>query len=246
MEGIFGAPMNKVMILSIGLCMAMGCSTWKAAKAPVSGRLQGASIDAPEFYFASMNATYFGGQGRLKGELGLIISAPDKILLEVRGPGGNPISTFACNGRTISLFELEGPRFYSGPANPITMARLLPLPVEPEIAVSLLRGRLPMPSDSASYQTKGQAQQLSGMHPTLGTIVVTRYSPEHWTWELPDESLHLTLKKPTEAGLFRDILIRSKNEEVRLRLSELDASGTAPETQLFTLEPPPGVTVQPL
>ncbi len=238
--------MKSTMIIILGLVGTIGCSTWKAGKAPAKGSLQSGSLDAPQFYFASMNATYFGGQGRLKGELGLIISVPDKILLEVRGPGGNPVSTFACNGRTISLLELEGPRFYSGQANPISMARLLPLPVEPEIAVSLLRGQLPMPSDATSYQTKGDAQQLTGTHSTLGTIIVTRYGPNHWTWSLPDEQLHLTLKDPTKAGIFRDILIKSKSDEVRLRLSEFDASGAPPDAQLFTLQPPPGVEVLPL
>ena len=238
--------MKNVMIIILGLFGVSGCATWKAGQMPTKGSLQSGTLDAPQFYFASMNATYFGGQGRLKGELGLIVSAPDKILLEVRGPGGNPVSTFACNGRTVSLLELEGPRFYTGPANPITMARLLPLPVEPEIAVSLLRGQLPMPSDATSYQTKGDAQQLTGTHPTLGTIIVTRYAPSHWTWRLPDEQLHLTLKDPSEAGIFRDILIKSKNEEVRLRLSEFDANGDPPDAALFNLEPPPGVEVRPL
>ena len=102
--------MRNGMIIILSLFMASGCSTWKTAKAPAKGGLQSASLEPPKFYFASMNATYFGGQGRLKGELGLIVSAPDKILLEVRGPGGNPVSTFACNGRTVSLLELEGTR----------------------------------------------------------------------------------------------------------------------------------------
>ena len=238
--------MKSAVIISLGLSMISGCSTWKTSKAPANGSLQSPAPDAPQFYFASMNATYFGGQGRLKGELGLIVFAPDKILLEVRGPGGNPVSTFACNGQDVSLFELEGPRFYKGPANPLSMARLLPLPVEPEIAVNLLLGRLPMPNDATNYQTKGEAQQLSGVHPTLGVIIVTRYSPTHWTWQLPDDNLHLTLKDPTKSGVFRDILIKSKSDEVRLQLSEFDASGTAPDSKLFTLEPPPGVAVQPL
>ena len=238
--------MTKAAMITFCLCLTTGCSTWKASKAPATGSLQSSLGDAPEFYFARMNATYFGGQGRLKGELGLIVAAPDKLLLEVRGPGGNPVSTFACDGKTVTLFELEGPRFYSGPANPLTMARLLPLPVEPHVAVSLLRGRLPMPVEATSYQTKGQAQQLSGVHPLLGQVVVTRYSPTHWTWQLPDEELLITLKEPTNSGVFRDILIKSKDGEVRLRLREFDASGNPPDAEIFSLEPPPGVETRPL
>ena len=238
--------MTKAAMIVLCLCLTTGCAMWKASKVPATGSLQGSFGDPPKFYFAKMKATYFGGSGRLKGELGLIVAAPDKLLLEVRGPGGNPVSTFACDGKIVTLFELDGPRFYSGPANPLTMARLLPLPVEPHVAVSLLNGRLPMPVETTSYQTKAQARQLSGVHPLLGQVVVTRYSRTHWTWRLPDEELFITLKDPTKSGVFRDVLIKSKDTEVRLRLQDFDASGDPPDAEVFTLEPPPGVDTQPL
>ena len=149
-------------------------------------------------------------------------------------------------GSNVALFELEGPRFYRGPANPLSMARLLPLPVEPEIAVALLRGQLPMPIEAKAYRTKGKGQQIEGEHPTLGRLLVTRYSPDHWLWELPDEPLRVEFKKPAENGVFRDILIKTAQEEVRLRLSDLQTDGEAPGDEVFRLAPPPGVQVQAL
>jgi len=238
--------MNRILMLTISMALVSSCATWKTPKAAQPGVFKSAELTAPDFFFSTLSATYFGGKGRLKGELGLIISAPDQLLLEVRGPGGSPVSTFACDGKTVSLFEMEGPRFYTGPANPLTMSRLLPLPVEPEIAVDLLRGRLPMPETATTYRTKGSAQQLSGEHPTLGRLRVTRFSPKHWQWELPDEDLKLTLKDPTDRGVFREIVIKTAKDEVALRMQDLESGGEPPSPELFRLEPPPGVAVQPL
>jgi hypothetical protein len=235
--------MRYTMIACLGLMLA-ACPSWRSIPLPPDHSIQTAGANAPAFYFATLDATYFGDRGRLKGELGLIVAAPDRLLIEVRGPGGQPVSTFACDGSQITLFELEGPRFYRGPANPLTMARLLPLPVEPEIAVALLRGQLPMPTEAKSYRTKGKGQQIEGEHPTLGRLLVTRYSPDHWLWELPDEPLRVELKNPTKNGVFQDILIKAAKDEVHLRLSDLQSEGEAPSEETFQLKPPPGVATQ--
>ena len=237
--------MSRSMIAGLALLLA-GCASWRAAPLSESQKLEAAGAKAPAFYFATLEANYFGNRGRLKGELGLIVAAPDRMLIEVRGPGGQPVSTFACDGSTVTLFELDGPRFYSGPANPLSMARLLPLPLEPAIAVALLRGQLPMPKDTKAYRTKGSGQQIEGEHPTLGRLLVTRYAPSHWVWELPDEPLRIEFKKANAEGIFRDILIKTDKDEVRLRLSDLQTDGQPPGIETFQLKAPAGVTVQSL
>ncbi len=223
-----------------------GCASWRAAPLSQSNQLKPATANAPAFYFATLEANYFGARGRLKGELGLIVASPDRLLIEIRGPGGQPVSTFACDGDAVTLFELEGPRFYTGPANPITMARLLPLPLEPTIAVALLRGQLPMPQTAKAYRTKGKGQQIEGEHPTLGRLLVTRYAPDHWLWELPDEPLRIEFKDPGPKGIFRDILIKTAKDDVRLKLSDLQMDGDPPSADVFRLKAPAGVTVQAL
>jgi hypothetical protein len=198
------------------------------------------------FFIAELRATYFGARGRLKGAIGLIVRSPDKLLIEIRGPGGTPISTFACDGEVISLLELEGPRFLRGAATPRSMARLLPLPLEPNIAVDLLRGKLPLPEGAIRYQTRGKAERLEGEHPTLGTLIITKFSPDHWRWELPDEPLRVDLRAPRPDGIFTDLEIRRGGEEVHLRLTSIDTSGEPPPDAAFTLPVPTGVTVEPL
>ena len=224
----------------------MGCATWKPSTPPQAAPLQAPQAKNTAFYFASLRATYFGKQGRLKGELGLITSAPDKLYIEVRGPGGEPISTFTCDGERVALFELEGPRFYQGAANPRSMARLLPLPLEPKIAVDLLLGKLPMPPEAKAYRTRGEGQQIEGTHPTLGRLVVTRFSPSHWRWELPDEPLRIDFKKPQADGIFTELLIRHDDEEVALKLSDIRRDGEPPANSIFQLQAPEGVSIQPL
>ena len=236
--------MNRRFGVLMTALMISACSTWQRAQLPAQDSAFAPPASSPGFYFATVNATYFGGQGRLKGELGVILAAPNKLLLEVRGPGGTPVSTFACDGETVSLFELEGPRFYTGAASPLSMARLLPLPVEPEVAVDLLRGRLTLPQTELSYEVKGKANRLSGVHPLLGNVVIERLSQDRWVWSLPDEAVRVELSRRSPQGVFQDLMIQAGREQVRLRFSELDTTGDPPEAELFKLTPPPGVTPQ--
>jgi hypothetical protein len=124
------------------------------------------------------------------------------------------------------------------------MARLLPLPIEPEFASGLLLGKLPLPSIIRRYENQGDSQRIEGEHATLGLLRITRYSADHWLWELPDEGLKIDFKERQSNGIFQHILIKSEASEVLLRFSELDSSGEAPALELFRLRAPAGVAVQ--
>ena len=95
-----------------------------------------------------------------------------------------------------------------------------------------------------SYEVKGKANRLSGVHPLLGNVVVERLSQDRWVWSLPDEAVRVELRRRSPQGVFQDLIIQAGREQVRLRFSELDITGDPPETELFRLTPPPGVTPQ--
>jgi hypothetical protein len=234
----------KFLPLIVMSSLLAGCPSWRAA--PVTGFSGFGEMEQSKvnFVFGAAKVTYFGKQGRLKGDMGIIAAAPDRLLIEVRGPGGAPISTFACDGSTVSLYDLDGPGFYQGPATPLSMARLLPLPIEPEFASGLLLGKLPLPGIIRRYENQGDSQRIEGEHATLGLLRITRYSADHWLWELPDEGLEIDFKKRQSNGIFQHILIKSEASEVLLRFSELDSSGEAPALELFRLRAPAGVAVQ--
>ncbi|MDE0883134.1 MAG: hypothetical protein OSB21_11110 [Myxococcota bacterium] len=234
----------KPLSLIVTFSLLAGCPSWRSS--PVSEFPGFSEIEQSKvnFVFGAAKVTYFGKKGRLKGDMGIIAAAPDQLLIEVRGPGGAPISTFACDGTTVSLYDLDGPSFYQGPATPLSMARLLPLPIEPEYASALLLGKLPMPGRIRVYENRATSQRIEGEHATLGVLRVTRHSADHWLWELPDEGLRVDFSERQSNGLFRRVLIRSKGSEVLLRFSELDSSGEAPAPDLFRLQAPAGVSVQ--
>ena len=80
------------------------------------------------------------------------------------------------------------------------------------------------------------------------------YAPETTVYEaaqsfrgkLPDEPLRVDLRAPRPDGIFTDLEIRRGDEEVHLRLTNVDTSGEPPPDAAFTLPVPAGVTVEAL
>ena len=113
-------------------------------------------------------------------------------------PGGTPVSTFACDGETVSLFELEGP--HTGAASPLSSAPAPPAGGARGRRRSVARSS-DAPQTELSYAVKGSANRLSGVHPLLGNVVVERLGQDRWVWSLPDEAVRVAQPPLAARGL---------------------------------------------
>jgi hypothetical protein len=198
---------------------------------------------APTHLFTSAKATWFGEGQRIKGEIGLVLAAPDKLYLEVRGPGGVPVSTFTCDGTRAQLYDMEGPNFLEGPASAHSLGRVLPLPLPPALAVDLLRGKLPLP-EGGVYQRAGELLALTGEHPELGSLRIERRG-EDYTWSLPAEAISVRFSEGAPGQPFARVELRHGDAELSLRFFETSTGGDPPGAAIFSLHRPAGLSAQP-
>lgn len=87
---------------------------------------------------------HFSDQGRVRGDLLMFVSSPDKIRMDVVSPFGVTLATLASNGKVFSLADLREKKFYVGPASACNIARLTTVPIPPHVLVELLHGQPPV------------------------------------------------------------------------------------------------------
>lgn len=123
---------------------------------------------------------FYGEQGRIRGNLLYIVSAPDRVRLDVFSPFGATISTLTSDGRDFALYDLRQKSFLRGPANACNLQRFTRVPLPPHAFAELLRGEAPVlvhePAAASidwskgSYlvriQSKNQAEQEIRLVPT--------------------------------------------------------------------------------
>ena len=232
------------LLLALGIS---GCARLQPISVEEAKRRTAVLLDTPSFFFATAKATYFDSKRRLKGELGLVVASPDRLYVEVRGPGGTPVSTFVCKGKKAQLYDLEGPGFYEGEATPYALGRILPVSLPPAQAIALLSGRLPIPENPTNRQRKGKEVILEGAVEHLGQVRL-RGSQDRWTVILVDRGLTLHFEGRHSSGLFQrlEIIDQGMKREVVFQLVDLDLSGEPPSDEVFHLQAPVGLEVQPL
>jgi len=237
--------------MSMRLCLvimcASGCASLKPISVEQSKTFTGPLAKGPSFFFATAQATYLDRERRLKGELGLVVAQPDRLYVEVRGPGGTPMSTFVCANGNAQLYDLEGPVFYKGDATASALGRILPVGLPPVQAVALLSGRLPVPAAPTVAKGTKSTVLLEGPVDHLGEVRL-QGGGDRWTLVLLDRGITLRFADRHPSGLFQrlEIIDKAAGREVLFKLVDLDLSGSAPADEVFHLEAPAGVEVRPL
>ncbi|WP_394821215.1 hypothetical protein [Pendulispora albinea] len=93
---------------------------------------------------AKAKIDHFGKQGRLRGDLLMMVAVPARIRMDIVSPFGVTVATLTSDGRNFSLADLRDKRFYTGPAKACNIARLTTVPVPGPVLVDLLRGEAPI------------------------------------------------------------------------------------------------------
>src|SRR5262249_39409259 len=139
--------------LRIGLSLAIALATAGCPPPPPPSRFPTAD-DA----FGRMKASYacvngvqgvtkidtFAKQGRVRGEMYLLVLNPDRVRFDVVSPFGVSLYTLTSDGRLFEMLDVKQKELLHGPASACNLARLTQVPVPGHALVSLLRGEAPL------------------------------------------------------------------------------------------------------
>ncbi len=78
------------------------------------------------------------------------VRRPDHLRVDSLSPFDQPLSTLVSDGERLSIYALDEHRFFTGPATPNNMARLMPIRLEPHELNALLRGVVPVMPHTAA------------------------------------------------------------------------------------------------
>jgi hypothetical protein len=92
---------------------------------------------------ASAKIDHFGKQGRVRGNLDMIVTQPARIRMDVFS-FGVAVATLTSDGKAFALADLRDKRFYVGRASACNIARLTTVPIPGPVLVDLLRGQAPV------------------------------------------------------------------------------------------------------
>jgi hypothetical protein len=121
---------------------------------------------------------YFGKEGRVRGSLLFLTTAPDSVRFDVVSPFGATISTLTSDGKDFALYDLRQKLFLRGPANACNLAKFTHVPMPPHALVSLLRGEPPLlkhapPQATLAWEAGRYVIRISSLHQATEEIAIS-------------------------------------------------------------------------
>lgn len=198
------------------------------------------------------------GSDRVRLRQLVAVRSPDHLRIDSLSPFDQPLTTLTSNGTVLSIYDLRDHRFHQGAASPRNLARLIPVPLEPEALAALLRGGVPLlaePESSAvSWDAENGWYQLDLVRGDRTERV--HFEPKH---------LRVTSLRFTRAGktvlkarlgdysgdgptaVPRRLRLEAPGEDVQVEVEVKDHQ-LNPELpdEAFTLTPPRGIEVESL
>lgn len=86
---------------------------------------------------------HYGDKQRVQGTIYLFAELPDRLRIELVSPFGNPMQVLTVENGQFALHDLREGRFFTGPAEPCNIARLVRIPLPPEDVMRILIGHTP-------------------------------------------------------------------------------------------------------
>lgn len=93
---------------------------------------------------AAGRVDHFGEEQRVQGRAFVFLELPGRLRIDVLSPFGSPLSVLTVDEDDFALADHRAGRFFSGPAEPCNIARLVQVPLPPEDAVRILIGDVPL------------------------------------------------------------------------------------------------------
>jgi outer membrane lipoprotein-sorting protein len=82
--------------------------------------------------------------GRLRGEVQLFASDPNRIRFDVISPFGVLLATLTSDGQRFTFFDMKNRAFLEGPPDPCNIARLTQVRMPADALVRIMRGEAPI------------------------------------------------------------------------------------------------------
>ncbi len=92
----------------------------------------------------------FTPQGRARVREVVVAERSGRLRFETLSPFEQPLSTLVSDGKKFALYDLGKKRYYSGPATPANISRLLPIRMRGEEIAQLLLGEAPLIAPTAT------------------------------------------------------------------------------------------------
>ncbi len=255
--------MTKLYLGALAALLLTGCpgrharpDDFQADPAVFLSRIE-ARAAAVKSLTAELSLEVWRGDERVRLKQLVALRRPDKLRVDSLSPFGQPLSTLTSDGETLAIYAQDEHRFYTGAATPENLARLVPIRVEPDELVALLRGGVPL--GAAERGTVGWDAER-GLYPLDLVGPATRrrihFDPEHlrvravrvWRGErLRYEARFTDYTGEGDAALPRRMRFESAEDEVRVDVSVADhrVNVELPD-EAFQLEAPRGVPVDSL
>jgi hypothetical protein len=87
---------------------------------------------------------HFGEEHRVQGRVFFFARLPDRLRIELVSPFNSTLSVLTVSGGNFSLWDLREGRFFTGPAEPCNIARLVHIPMPAEDVMRVLIGDTPI------------------------------------------------------------------------------------------------------
>jgi hypothetical protein len=207
---------------------------------------------------AAASVTHAQGDARLRvdapGAKGVVtawvaVERPDRLHVEALDFFGNPAATLVAADGRLAIYDARAGTFYTGAATAANVARLVPLPLEPERLVALLCGT-PLLVGAPVSAEPGRgfvALQLEDGPRTTSLRVGPRASVLRATFRggapgVPDHEVRYGGFLDLERGRFpTEAVVSSSDPAVRVELGWKEPDlVTRPDPALFRMEPPSG------
>ncbi len=256
-------PVVSYVRISASLLMSLsllGCpgrhvrpDDYTADPAPLFAALQ-RRADAVQSLTASLKLEVWRGGERVRLRQLVALRRPDSLRIDSLSPFDQPLSTLVTDGQTLRIYSLEEKRFYVGAATARSLARLVPVRLEPSELVELMRGGVPLGRHSearVAWDDELGWYQLDLVGPQERRQV--HFEPSHlrvvslraWSGDTLRYSVRFgDYDGEDDASLPGRLRLEAPAEEVRvdIRVEDVRKNPELPD-QTFTLEVPRGVPV---
>lgn len=199
--------------------------------------------------------------------------APAQLSVSVRSFFEVPQQVLVADGATVTVYDATSgsPRFFQGPANALSLRRVLGLPLSPDDAVALVLGRAPLAPEREGWPAPRVRVIAVDVRAQTYTVAIERpgRGALHWTSRLADDALvglsvftgdgrplvSATLSEHVDvdgiAFAHRIVVhlldaVGAEGQDVVLRVVDGHFNGPPLPPEAFTLTPPAGVRVDPL
>lgn len=215
---------------------------------------------------ARAKASYKEGAVRVSVTVSALAQRPDRLRLAGENALAGPLMTLATDGKQFQLLDVRENRFFSGPAAPCALSRVLRVSLTPREAVEVLLGGVALPEPPAeaalSWDGRDGGREVLTLRGADGRTLVLKLDAAARIWDLREAELRDAAGRPVlrvrhegfqaaalpPGGIAAEVRLPQTTTiedllgggDLRLRWRERELNPSLPD-DAFALEPPQGI-----